>query len=471
MYEPPIPMKWSRASMWMVLLFLVGTSAQAAAADWKAGISKVDITPQKPMWMAGYASRDHRATGTQTPLWGKVLVLEDARGQRVAAITLDLIGIDEATSNSLRLRITKEHGLERARIAIFCSHTHCGPVFGNTHLSHYTLPDEEKSLATEYTTGVLDKIVAAVGSAITDLTPAELQWSRGKVGFAVNRRTNKESEVPALRAAGELLGPVDHDVPILQVNCEDHIKAIVFGYACRATTLDFYQWCGDYPGYATQELEYDYPGTMAMFWAGCGGDQNPLPRGTVDKAEDYGERLAKEIESSLLAGSNPITGDLDVRYDEPEIAFASTPTTEQIEAQLKSTNIYEVGRAKQQQHEIATLGKVRSAYPYPVQTWKLGNGPVWVILSGEVLVDYSIRLKTELRAKYPDRIVWVAGYANDTMAYIPSLRVLKEGGYEGESSMLYYGRPSPWADTIEEQIVTTVQAQVQSLLGAPAPVQ
>ena len=67
--------------------------------------------------------------------------------------------------------------------------------------------------------------------------------------------------------------------------------------------------------------------------------------------------------------------------------------------------------------------------------------------------------------------MWVAGYANDTMAYIPSLRVLKEGGYEGESAMLYYGRPSPWADTIEEQIVTTVQAQVQSLLGAPAPVQ
>lgn len=463
-------MRRFRVSAWgLFLLGMVLWAFPVTAAEWKAGVSKAEITPDKPMWMAGYASRDHRAEGTQTSLWAKVLVLEDAKGQRVAAISLDLIGIDEVTSNTLRQRITQEHGLERARVAIFCSHTHSGPVFGNTLLSHYTLPEEEKALATDYTAGVLDKVVAAVGSAIGDLTPAELISSRGKVGIAVNRRTNKESEVPALRAAGELLGPIDHEVPILQVNCEDQIKAIVFGYACHATTLDFFRWCGDYPGYATQNLEREYPGTMAMFWAGCGADQNPLPRGTVARAEAYGDRLATEVQSALLGESRTIHGELDVRYDEPEIPFASTPTAEQIEAQLKSTNIYEVGRAKQQLQEIATTGKVRAAYPYPVQTWTLGDGPIWVILSGEVVVDYSIRLKTELRMKYPGRAVWVAGYANDTMAYIPSRRVLQEGGYEGASSMLYYGRPSPWADTIEEQIIATVHAQVQSLLGTTAP--
>ncbi len=455
--------------MGLLAVTLVVLSIGLEAADWKAGVARADITPEKLMWMAGYASRDHRAVGTETRLWGKVLVLEDVRGQRVAAISLDLIGIDEVTSNVLRERIAKEYGLERSRLAIFCSHTHSGPVFGNTLLSNYTLPDEEKTLAREYTEEVLQKVVAAVGTAISDLTPAELASSRGKVGIAVNRRTNKESEVPALRAAGELLGPVDHEVPILQVNCDDQIKAIIFGYACHATTLDFFHWCGDYPGFATQELENAFPGTMAMFWAGCGGDQNPLPRGTVERAQDYGGRLATEVASSLLAESRSIQGELDVRYDEPQIAFSGTPTNEQIEASLQSTNIYEVGRARQQQVEIATYGKVRSEYPYPVQTWKLGDGPVWVILGGEVVVDYSIRLKTELRMKYPERPVWVAGYANDTMAYIPSQRVLKEGGYEGESSMLYYGRPSAWADTIEEQIVSAVHAQVQSLLGSSTP--
>ena len=456
-----------RRVMWVMvcvgLAWQFPWASSARAAGWKAGVAKADITPDQLMWMSGYASRQHRAEGTHTPLWGKVLVLEDARGQRVAAITFDLIGMDHETSNTLCQRIAKAYGLERSRIALFFSHTHCGPVVGNSLMYMNTLPEEERQLITEYTAGLLDKVVTAVGQALSDLTPSELAWSRGKAGFAVNRRTNKEAEVPDLRAAGELLGPVDHEVPVLQVSSDDKIKAIVFGYACHSTTLSFFEWCGDYPGFAMQDLEEEYPGAMAMFWAGCGGDQNPLPRGTVELAQKYGNRLAIEVQSALLSEACPISGNLDVRYDTPEIGFVSVPTPAEVEAQLSSTNLYEVGRAKFQKQEIATSGAVRASYAYPVQTWKLGDGPVWVILSGEVVVDYSIRLKTEIRMQHPDRPVWVAGYANDTMAYIPSLRVLKEGGYEGASSMLYYGRPSPWVDTIEEQIVGTVHGQVQSL--------
>ena len=457
---------------WAVLfgLSLCLLSSITQAAGWKAGVAKADITPDKPMWMSGYASRDHRATGTLTKLWGKVLILEDARGKRVAAITLDLVGIDQATSNTLRERIVKEHGLERSSIALLCSHTHCGPVVGHNLMSMYTLTEEDQTLVREYTTGLIDEVVTAVGQALSDLTPAELAWGSGKVGFAVNRRTNKEAEVPALRAAGQLLGPVDHEVPVLQVSSGDEIKAIVFGYACHATTLSFFEWCGDYPGFAMQQIEEDYPGTQAMFWAGCGADQNPLPRRTVELAQDYGNRLATEVQTSLVSNVTPISGDLDVRYDEPELAFASIPTAEQIEAQLTSTNVYEVGRAKTLKKELEANGSIRPTYAYPVQTWKLGDGPVWVILGGEVVVDYSIRLKTEIRMQYGAKPVWVAGYANDVMAYIPSLRVLKEGGYEGEGAMLYYGRPSQWADTVEEQIVGTVHEQVKSLQQNKPPV-
>ncbi len=418
------------------------------------------------MWMSGYASRDHRAEGTNTPLWGKVLILEDARGKRVAVITLDLVGIDQATSNILRKRILDEHGLERSQVALMCSHTHCGPVVGNNLMSMYTLTDEDQTLVREYTAGLIDEIVTAVGQALSDLTPSELAWSSGKTGFAVNRRTNKEADVPDLRAAGQLLGPSDHEVPVLQVSSGDQIKAIIFGYACHATTLSFFEWCGDYPGFATKQIEEEYPGTQAMFWAGCGADQNPLPRRTLELAEMYGSRLATEVQTTLLSNVTPINGDLDFRYDEPEIGFATIPTAEQVEAQLSSTDKYEVGRAKMQKQELEATGAIRPTYAYPVQTWKLGDGPVWVILGGEVVVDYSIRLKTEIRLQYGVKPVWVAGYANDVMAYIPSLRVLKEGKYEGEGAMLYYGLPSKWVDSVEEQIVGTVHAQVKSLYEA-----
>ena len=99
-----------------------------------------------------------------------------------------------------------------------------------------------------------------------------------------------------------------------------------------------------------------------------------------------------------------------------------------------------------------------------MQTWKLGDGPLWVILGGEVVVEYSIRRKTEIHTQNGGRSAGVAGYANDVMAYIPSLRVLKEGGYEGEYSMIYYGRPGIWASDVEEIIVGKVHEQVQSLL-------
>ena len=78
-----------------------------------------------------------------------------------------------------------------------------------------------------------------------------------------------------------------------------------------------------------------------------------------------------------------------------------------------------------------------------------------------MVVDYSRRLKKELpellKKEGVEPVVWVAGYANDVMAYIPSVRVLKEGGYEADSSMIYYGLPSKWAPAIEEKIVAKVR--------------
>ena len=53
----------------------------------------------------------------------------------------------------------------------------------------------------------------------------------------------------------------------------------------------------------------------------------------------------------------------------------------------------------------------------------------------------------------PGRTPWITGYANDVMAYIPSLRVLKEGGYEGGGAMVYYGLPTVWSPRVEELIV------------------
>ena len=106
-------------------------------------------------------------------------------------------------------------------------------------------------------------------------------------------------------------------------------------------------------------------------------------------------------------------------------------------------------------------GKLPDRYPYPVQVWQFGTGITWIILGGEVVVDYSLRFKKQ----YGWDNVWVAGYSNDVFAYIPSVRILKEGGYEGASAMLGYGQPGPFAEPIEEVIAGKVDELVRRTGG------
>jgi len=106
--------------------------------------------------------------------------------------------------------------------------------------------------------------------------------------------------------------------------------------------------------------------------------------------------------------------------------------------------------ATEQLRELDSGHALRSSYPYCIQLWRIGNQTL-VALGGEVVVDYAITLKRML-----GRETFVFGFSNDLMSYIPSLRVLKEGGYEGDTSQLEYGMPAKWAEDVESRILGTV---------------
>ena len=279
--------------------------ALQAADLWQAGAGRVRITPVQEMWMAGYGSRARPAEGKATDLWAKALVLDDGKGNRGVIVTLDLVGIDREIAGKVCVRLKKELGLERHQISLCTSHTHSGPVVGqNLAPLHYAILDpEQQELIDDYAEGLPKRVSMAVKGAIDVLAPVKVQWGSGKAVFAVNRRENKPyGAVPDLRARGALKGPVDHDVPVLSVRGEGgELRAVLFGYACHATTLSFQQWNGDYPGYAQIALEKAYPGSTALFWAGCGADQNPLPRSSVELAERYGRDLARAVQDVLSA--------------------------------------------------------------------------------------------------------------------------------------------------------------------------
>ena len=102
-------------------------------------------------------------------------------------------------------------------------------------------------------------------------------------------------------------------------------------------------------------------------------------------------------------------------------------------------------------------GRLPAVQAEPVQVWRFGRDLTLVALGGEVVVDYALRLKRD----HPGERLWVAAYSNDVFGYVPSRRVLEEGGYEGGGAMIYYGKPGPFAPEVEELI----HGKVRELMG------
>ncbi len=444
-----------------VLCLTAAATPADAAGSWKAGAARQVITPRKAVWLAGYGHRTHPAEGKIHDLWVKVLALEDPRGRRAVIVTADLLGFPRVLSEGICRTLGEKFGLRRSQVVLAASHTHSGPVLVESLLDCYPIGAEDLSLIEEYSRGLEEEVVETVGRALSGLGEAELSAGEGTADFAVNRRNNKEAEVPALIARGTALkGPVDHAVPVLAVRAAGgRLLAVLFGYACHNTTLDTYPWCGDYAGFAQIEIEKAHPGTTALFWAGCGADQNPLPRRSVALCEKYGGLLARGVEEALGGAMRPVAPDLRTAFEVVTLDFEKNPTHQDLAAAAATEGIR--GRWGRRLLKLLDARKAfEKTYPYPVQVLRLGADQLWIVLGGEVVVDYSLRFKAEL-----GRGTWVAGYANDVMAYIPSRRVWDEGGYES-GALHEYGQPADrWTGDVEERIAGSVMRLVRQVRG------
>lgn len=381
--------------------------APALAATPRAGVATVDITPQGSIWMSGYAARTKPSDGVLQPLHAKALALEDGRGGRLVMVSMDLIGITRTLADRVAATAAKQYKLDRAQLVLNASHTHTGPMLdGNLSPMAPTDPEQQQRIR-DYTNALADKLVTLVGAALNDLKPARFHFAEGESTFAINRRKRE-------------IAPVDHRVPVLRITSPDgKIRAILFGYACHNTTLtaEFLKISGDYAGFAQQALERDFPGATALFYTLCAGDQNPEPRSRLELAEQHGNALAAEVARVARTPMTPVEGRMKTAFKLTRLSLANLKTVD-----------------------------------YPVHAVRFRKGFTLVALGGEVVVDYS-RI---IREMYPSEPLVVAGYSNDVMCYIPSLRILKEGGYEGGDSMKWYGLDAPFAEDVEERVKDAV---------------
>ena len=446
----------------IVMAAAIGLAWQTptSAPSWKVGLAKAIITPDKAVWLAGYGSK-RVPDGKIHDIWVKAMALEDPKGQRAVLLTSDFQGVPKSMSDRVFDRLKKDHQLERSHIMFTFSHNHCGPRLGDDLVDYYPVEAEQVALVEEYTSQMVDRCVKVVAEALSRLAPGALNSGEGKATFAVNRRNNKEPEVPGMLARGEQLkGPVDHTVPILTVTRPGgKLDAVLFGYACHPTTLSFTKICGDYPGFAQEFLEQSHPGTMALFVNTCGGDQNPLPRRTVELCRSYGLRLATAVEEALRQPLKPIAPALSTAFQLIDLPYLNVVSRNELKSLTQDSHAIRARWAGRMLAKLDAGEKFSGSYPYPLHAWKLGADTLLVGMGAETVVDYALRFKREFGAN-----TWVCGYTDDMIAYIPSRRVWDEGGYEGGAFLFEYGRPAfRWGPDAEERIAKAVHGLAGSV--------
>ncbi|MEX2261707.1 MAG: neutral/alkaline non-lysosomal ceramidase N-terminal domain-containing protein [Bryobacteraceae bacterium] len=433
------------------VLALASVSA-FAQAGWKAGVAKTSITPAEPIWMSGYAARTKPSEGVRQEIYLKALALQDDSGKTVVLVTSDLSGIRREVAEIIAERCEKNFGLARDRLALNASHNHSGPMTGLMRgpvRPGYRLDQKHQEVVRRYTENLVEKAVDVIGASIRNLAPATVHFGQGLAGIAVNRRR----DYAGMR---HLPAPVDHDVPVLSVRDPNgSLRAIAVGYACHSTVLNDYQINGDWPGYAQAEMEKAHPGTTALFVQGCGADANPLPRRSVELAQKYGQVLAASVDTVLNGKMKAVGGPVKTAFELVDLPFQGPRTREEIQKRLDDKNSAWRRRAEHLLKILDGGGTIPEHYAYPVQVWQFGRDLKFIALGGEVVVDYSLRLK----GQYGWEDTWVAGYSNDVFGYVPSLRVLKEGGYEGGDANT--SLPGPFGAAVEEIIVEKVGQLVE----------
>ena len=438
------------------LLFSFEHEVAKAGRPIEIGVSRIDITPDHPVRLTGYGARKNVYDSVEQRLWAKALVLGQKGKPTMVWITLDLVGFQGLFADALYARLVQKIGLkDRAQLVLSASHTHNGPETGVlVNISGETVPPNQLADIKLYSDALLEKLEKLVVDAFSTRAQGKLSWALDNVNFAINRRVLEGGKWKDFGETPD--GPVDHDLPVLRATDSDgKLIALLINYACHGTTLmpehNFVH--GDWMGATQEMIEKKYPGAIAMVAIGCAGDANPSPRGEFEYVDNHAAMITDKIDKLIQANKFTTLTNVPIgKMKEVNLAFAHVPDAKEFVEQSSldgARGLY----ARNCLSILAQGGSISSTMSYPVQVWSFGNQLAIVFLGGEVVVDYSLRIKRE----FIKEKIWVNAYSNDVSTYIASKRLFSEGGYEVDGSMPYYNHPSRLTEDTEERIMAVVR--------------
>ena len=377
----------------------------------RVGIATTTITPQGPVYMAGFASRKEQSTGVYDDLVASCLVFDDGQ-TRVGLMAIDIIGIGPLQLADIRAAAA-EVGIPARQMMVNSSHTHCGPIFERN--------GDFPTLFKERTCGLLK-------TAVGDLQPATVDYAVGSCTMGISRRyLGADGKASWRPASGR---PMDMATPVMRVRGADgQVRAVCFGYGCHPTAMGGLQVGPDYPGFARGLIATTFPDCLPVFLQGCGGDIKPRSISATGRFE------YKSMENLAELGHELGRAVLAAMCCEP---LRLAPV---LGGATRTVN-------------LPTKKDPQKTSSIEVQVIRIGGLSI-VGINGEVFAQIGMRIKRELAGKP----VWVNGYSNRRVGYIPTAAAYPEGGYEVDIS-----RYSPAAEGL---IVTAALDLVRELHEAP----
>jgi len=410
----------------------------AKAGPLLVGAAKLDITPDEPVYLGGYALRKEPARRFHGKLFVRALVFDDGH-RRFAIIMADLIGIDAV---DIRRRIAKATGLDPDCILVGDVHNHSAPI--SRPKPKGAPADRPTNEHTRWFKHFPKAATQVVKDALAGLQPAKFGTGLGSSRIAMNRRKMAQDAVSTttfdeneasqsfgkhktrkpvmirefdgvVRLGANPLGSIDDEVGVLRIDTlDDEPLAVLVNYACHGTSLGGRNAtvCGDWIGAAMTMLE-DRLGATPIYVQGASGNVNTRFVGglegnvdSIERTEALGQEFAREV----------------LRVHD----LIKTQTTESLTIRVAGRNIL-LPRCYRELYQDFR----NTAVEAPSTVVRIGD-ITWVSFPGEMFHEIGLRVKHAS----PTATTFLAGYTNGSIGYFPTRAAFAEGGYEPAVSHL-----------------------------------
>ena len=408
------------------------------------GTAKVDITPSKPVPLAGYSHRKGNMEGVIRNLYLRANVFQQTdRSGRIIRLLLaaaDIIWWGSERMDNIRRQLGDRFGFDPAHVVLSASHSHGSPQTSDMFSAALGLPDDD------YIRQLEQALYEAAERAIADLEPVVVEAGKGECRIGINRRKLVNGVV---EMAPNPEGLFDPEVSVFRFATRTgRTKAVFVHYACHPTTTGINYAHPDYPGAAAERLERKLDGANVVFLQGCCGNIRPaLHRdgkfysGTEQDVERLGGELADEVMRVLELPMRPLQAcELGGRRAVASLPFESVPTEQTLRAAVEEGgHTAEWARKLLERPEL-----IRTHAPLEMTRLDIADGLSLLAMSGEIVLEYGMFVKRETGGN-----VLPLGYCNGMVGYVPTSAQLAEGGYEADRSGIYFALPSKFDPFVE----------------------